>query len=285
MRFDTHLHVWWPDDGAGIRIRARLPELDRDFSLETVLPALAAAGVEKAILVSAAQEEADTERLLDVAAAHPQLVRGVIGWLDLEAGAVADRIAHYRADPNWLGARLPLTIIEDRRFIARPAVIAALRRLAETGGIAEILAAPDQLDSVAETLGGVAGLRVVVDHAGNPDFAVPPTPEWRAGVARLATLPGAVCKVSSFWAPGDPPLDAARALPFFAHIVDCFGPARMIAAANWPVSTLLGPYDESWRLLDRLAPLCGLSAADAARILFGTAHAFFSPRLPRTTEV
>jgi L-fuconolactonase len=266
MRFDTHLHVWWPGDGAAVRIRSRIPELDRDFSLARVRPALVASGVSQVILVSAAQQEDENERLLAVARENADIVAGVIGWLDLEAPDVAKRTAHHRKDPGWLGVRLPLTIHPDRRFISRAVVLRGLEALRDQGAVAQFLAGPDQLADVAAAIGKIQGLRAIIDHAGTPEFSAEPTILWKEGIADLARLPDTVCKVSAFWNPGDPPVSDEKALLFFSYVAATFGPHRMIAAANWPPSSLAGPYEESWNRLDRLADAMGLCQADRRAI-------------------
>ena len=273
MRFDTHLHVWWPDDGADIRIRSSLPELDSDFSFSSVRPILASAGVTRALLVSAAQQEHDNDRLLAVGTDNADIVAGVIGWLDPEAPDIAVRIAHYGENSLWRGIRLPLTIHPDRRYVRRAGVRRGLAALAQAGALAEFLAAPDQLGDVAAELADLPNLTAIIDHAGCPDFTAAPTPVWREGIAALSALPRTICKVSAFWVPGDPPVADTDALPYFAHVADCFGPARMIAAANWPVSSLAGPYDMSWRRLDRLAAAAGLTDNEVQAIMTGNALA------------
>lgn len=275
MRFDTHLHVWWPCDGADVRIRGNLPELNRRFDFETARPLLQDAGVSKVILVSAAQEEGDNERLLRVGQANSDLVAGVIGWLDLEAPDVARRVARWQREALWRGVRVPLTIHEDRHCIVRPEMHRGLRALAEANAIAEILAAPDQLLDVRRALEPIPGLRVVIDHAGSPDFSRPPSSEWQEGMAALAELNDVVCKVSAFWMPGNPPLDDATASAFFHHVVATFGPSRMIAAANWPVASLTRTYGATWELLDRLASIAGLNEEAAQAICVHNARAFF----------
>lgn len=275
MRFDSHLHVWWPGDGAGVRIRANLPDLDRDFSFARMRPTLLAARVVRAVLVSAAQQADDNARLLAVADANRDLVVGAVGWLDAEADDIDARIRACAADPMWLGFRLPLTIHADRRFVLRPAVARALRAMRERHAIAEILAAPDQLADVAAVLRELPGLRAVVDHAGNPDFAGAPQRGWRDDIAALAALPDIVCKISNFWAPGDPPVRDETALAFYREVLATFGPTRIVAGSNWPPSSLAEPYDASWDRLDRLAAAAGLESETARAIRFDNAARFF----------
>lgn len=276
MRFDTHLHAWWPGDGAAVRIRTAMPELDRDFSLDATVAALDAAGVGRAVLVSAAQQEDDNARLLAEAARHPDRIAGVIGWLDPAAPDTARAIARWREDPLWRGIRMPLSIHPDRRYITRVETRRGLEALAEAGAIVEILAEPDQLAGVAAAFADLPDLRAIIDHAGLPDFTRTPTAGWRDDMARLAERPATICKVSAFWVPGDPPVRDETAFAFFAHILGCFGPGRMIAAANWPVSSLAGPYGQSWSLIDRLCDRAGLDETARSALLSGTAEALFA---------
>lgn len=275
MRFDAHLHVWWPGDGAAIRIRAAIPALDRDFSFARVRPALADAKIDKVVLVSAAQQAGDNERLALAARANPDLVAGFVGWIDAEAEDVAARVRALAADPLWKGARFPLAIHPDRRFVRRPEVGRALRALRDRGAVAEILADPDQLLDVADTVRGVPGLVAILDHAGLPDFAAAPASAWRDGLAAIASLPDFVCKVSNFWTPGDPPVRDAGAFAFYREVVGAFGARRTISGANWPPSGLVEPYGETWDRLDRLATLAGLDADAARAIAHGNAARLF----------
>jgi len=276
MRFDTHLHAWWPGDDAAVRIRAAMPALDRDFSLAATRDALAAAGVSRAVLVSAAQQEDDNSRLLAAAAQHPDLVAGVIGWLDPASPDVAERIARWRREPLWRGIRLPLSIHPDRHHITRPPVRHGLEALAEAGAIVEVLADPDQLADVAAVVADSGELKVIIDHAGLPDFTRPPTGRWLADMARLAERALTTCKISAFWVPGDPPVQDETAFAFFSHVVRCFGTGRVISAANWPPSVLAGPYGWPWLLIDRLCERGGLAARDRSAILFDNAEALFA---------
>jgi L-fuconolactonase len=146
--------------------------------------------------------------------------------------------------------------------------LAALR---DAGAVAEILALPSQLAGVARVLARLPGLAAIIDHAGMPDFAAPPTAEWREAIARLSRLPDTLCKITSFWNPGDPPDEDRRALAILGPVLEAFGPARIIAGANWPCTKLAGPYIQSWTLIDRLLAASGLGAAEQAAILYHNA--------------
>jgi L-fuconolactonase len=54
------------------------------------------------------------------------------------------------------------------------------------------------------------------------------------------------------------------------HVLEEFGPDRVMAASNWPVVLLGGSYQEVWRGITDL--LSGLSADERAAVLGGTAE-------------
>lgn len=94
-------------------------------------------------------------------------------------------------------------------------------------------------------------------------------------LAALASLPDVVCKISNFWMPGDPPVRDEIALAFFREVVAAFGATRTITGANWPPSSLAGPYEASWDRIDRLVAAVGLDSDAARAILFDNADRIF----------
>lgn len=272
MRFDTHLHVWMRGDGSRVLIRERIAALDTNFRLQTLLPELDELGVDRVLLVSAAQDEAETARLLCLAHDWPARVAGVIGWLDLEAPGFRARLNAAAVDPAWLGLRLPLSVMDDARWITRPAVRDALTAIADTGGLAQILALPGQLPDVAAVLQTIPHLVALIDHAGNPRFDRPPESAWQQSLATLARRGRTWCKLSGFWAPGlaAPTDDVVQ--PFFDSVMRWFGPDRVVVGGNWPVASLLERYGAPWHRLDRLAARAGLGAATVTALRCGNAE-------------
>jgi predicted TIM-barrel fold metal-dependent hydrolase len=79
----------------------------------------------------------------------------------------------------------------------------------------------------------------VLDHCGTPDIAGGDMDPWREGITRLASLPHVNVKLSgitAYTAPGDWDLSTLR--PWIDHVVDAFGPARMVWGSDWPVVNL-----------------------------------------------
>lgn len=273
MKLDTHVHCWRPDDGFLVRIRARTPELQRRFMLEQLVPDLDRAGVQQVVLVSAAQDTAETRALLAIAQRHSGRVAGVIGFVDLEAPDVTEQLAALQAEPAFAGLRLPLAVLDDPLWLRRPAVRRALDHLERQELIVQFLALPRDLPLCLEAIEQRPGLTALIDHAGNPDVAAGELEPWATALAAIATRTGAWCKLSGLTPPqGQDLAGDAVVLPFFRHALQAFGPDRVITACNWPVSTLAYPYRVWWERLERLCAAIGLNADEQAALEGGNAR-------------
>jgi L-fuconolactonase len=240
---DSHQHFWRVERGDYGWMGEHVKPLLRDFMPEDLAPLLRRAGIDRTILVQAAETEAETDFLLKVAAATP-FVAGVVGWLDMDADGFAERLAHYRAQPKFVGLRPMLQGLDDDAFILRPRVLDNLRRVADSGLAFDILTFPKHLPHVAEALAAVPGLRAVVDHLSKPPIAAGDLDPWRADIARIAAFPNVSCKVSGMVteAKADWALDDLA--PYVDHVAACFGADRLLFGSDWPVATLAAEYGE-----------------------------------------
>src|SRR4029078_8612101 len=91
MRIDAHHHFWRPARGDYHWMTPALTPLYRDLLPEDLAPLLARCGVDRTILVQAAQTAAETAFLLDIAH-REKFVAGVVGWIDFSAPDAAQQI-------------------------------------------------------------------------------------------------------------------------------------------------------------------------------------------------
>ena len=282
-RIDAHHHVWdltarpqeWLVD---------LPSIDRSFSLDDLAPSLATTGVTGTVLVQVATVTAETEEFLALAADHP-VVRGVVGWLDLTAGGVADEVARLRTLPGGdrlVGIRHQVQGEPDPRWLLRDDVLAGLRELASTGLVYDLLVTVDQLPAAVEVVGLVPDLVFVLDHLGKPRVAAAELDPWRQQVAALAAHPNVAAKLSGLLTEAGPTWSVDTLRPYAAHLLSCFGAARVMAGSDWPVSLLAADYPEVTRVTEAL--LDGLSDSERVDVLGGVATRTYDLR-PSPTPV
>jgi L-fuconolactonase len=101
----------------------------------------------------------------------------------------------------------------------------------------------------------------ILDHAGKPDLRVDMMDSWKRHVAELAACPNAACKVSGLVTEaGTAALDPGRFVPTINHLLDTFGPSRLLFGSDWPVVKLASPYT-TWLQMAR-ALLAHLPAQD-----------------------
>jgi len=236
--------------------------------------------VRRTVLVQAAPTVAETDYLLGIADATPH-VAGVVGWIDFEHGAGRADLGRLAAHPALVGIRPMIQDIADDGWMLRRDIAWALDALAERGLAFDALGFPRHLGNFLKLFTRHRRLRVVIDHCMKPRIGVPEAfDEWADGMARIAAETPALCKLSGLVTEAAEPPRPADLEPYVAHVIEAFGPERVMWGSDWPVARLRCYYTDWYRiardLVARLAP-------GAEPAIFGaTAQAFY--RLPPPQE-
>lgn len=120
---------------------------------------------------------------------------------------------------------------------------------------------PDALKLV-ETL---PNLRFILDHCGNPDLQAKDNTAWRRNIERLAQCKNLVCKVSGIVAGTHEKWTADDLAPFVNHVLESFGPNRVMFGGDWPVCTMRATYRQ-W--VEALRSIVRNRSAENQRKLF-----------------
>ncbi len=264
---DAHHHVWTIARGDYGWMSPELP-IARDYALDDLRPLLGE--IDATVLVQAADTEAETEFMLEVARGSAGLVRGVVGWTDLSAPRAPARIAELAAEPLLKGLRPMLQDIDDTEWILRPAVQPGLAAMARHGLRFDALLKPRHLPIIGEIAQRHPELAVVIDHAAKPDIANDAFQPWARHMQRLARDTPWCCKLSGLVteARADWQIDDLR--PYVDHLLASFGPDRLMWGSDWPVVTLASNY-RRWRETAQALVLAPMHDA----IFGGTATRFY----------
>ena len=233
---DAHHHLWRPARGDYSWMDPGL-KIARDYMPDDLAPLLRQAGVTKTILVQAADTEAETDFMLDLAARTEWIV-GVCGWLDMDSDDFPDRLAHYMAQPYWKSFRPMLQDLDEPDWILKPRVLANLAHVAAVGARFEVLTRPPQLPHAVEAIKRTPGLKAVVNHISKPDIASGVMEPWASQIAELGAFPDIHCKISGLVTEAAADWTPADLAPYVSHILDVFGPDRIIFGSDWPVALL-----------------------------------------------
>lgn len=240
---DSHQHFWKAERGDYGWLTPEIGAIYRDFMPEDLERELRRAGATATILVQAAETEAETDFLLDIAAGT-EFVAGVVGWLDLEAEDFVARLSRFRTNPKFVGVRPMLQSLSDDAYITRPKVLRSLQAIADLGLAFDILTFTKHLPYVINALQQVPNLKAVVDHISKPEIAKGTLDPWRGHIAEIAAFPNVYCKISGMVTEAGKDWALNDFRPYVDHVAHCFGSGRLMFGSDWPVCLLSASYSE-----------------------------------------
>ena len=285
-RIDAHQHFWhyaadeygWIDDSMAL--------LRRDFLPAESAREMSAAGWDACVAVQARQTVEETRWLLALADVHPSIA-GVIGWVDLQAGADAVRaqLAAFAPRRKLVGMRHIAQSEPDDRFLVGPQLREGLAVLAEFGLAFDLLIYRRHLPVATECVAQFPGQRFVLDHLAKPNIRDREWGPWEEDIRALAAHPNVYAKLSGLvteadwnaWTPGDlrPYLDVA---------FDAFGADRLMIGSDWPVCLVAASYRTTLNAV--VEYIAARPAHEQDAVLGGTAQRFWrlnadDPHKPR----
>jgi L-fuconolactonase len=274
MRIDAHHHLWTLARGDYGWLTSDLAPIYRDFHLPDLAPLLAAARIEGTILVQAAPTEAETAFLLGIAETA-EVVRGVVGWTDFDAGDAVGRIEALAARKLLVGLRPMVQDIADDEWLLKPELAPLMATMARHGLVFDALVLPRHVPRLVQVVDCHPDLQFVLDHCAKPRLAARNIDAWKDDVAVLAKRPNIVCKLSGLVTEAAPDWQIDDLHGAVEHVCACFGPKRLIWGSDWPVVNLAGGYERWFNATETLlADLSSDEQADvfgrnAARIYLG----------------
>jgi len=274
MRIDAHQHFWSYQPARDTWITDEMSVLKHDFLPKDLLPELRSASIDGTVAVQADQSEQETRFLLALAEEHPAIL-GVVGWVDLRAPDIADRLADLHESKRLRGFRHIVQAEPDDRFVLRADFKRGISCLAQFDFTYDILIYPKQLPAAVQLVAANPRQRFVVDHLAKPEIRMGRLEPWAGLIRELAAAPNVFCKLSGLiteadrahWHPGD-------FNRYLDVVFECFGPERLIFGSDWPVCLLAGSYAQVVNLISSY--LRGCPPEEQAAIFGGNAVRFYN---------
>ena len=278
---DSHHHFWDPRRASYPWMTDELAAIRRPFGPTDLRPLLDANGVDRTILVQTRSSEDETREFLATAAAN-DFIAGVVGWVDLTAPDVADRLAALRAGPGGaklVGIRHQVHDEANPDWLQRLDVQVGIRAVGGAGLAYDLLVRTRELPAALVTARVHADVRFVIDHLAKPPIASGEIDAWSERMAPLAALPNVMCKVSGLVTEADWKrwtVDDLR--PYVRRALELFGPARCVFGSDWPVCLVAASYEQVLSACRRA--IGDISAVEGERIFGGNAVALYRIPVP-----
>jgi len=277
---DAHVHFWDParlhypwHEGEPALQRAFLP---KDFGPLSSGELRAVVFVQADCLPSESAREIDWVARL--AADEPRIL-GIVGFVDLlderNRSAALDRL---QTNQLVVGVRQNIQGHESG-YALQDAFVRGVRQVGERGFTFDLCITGGQVAEVEQLVTRCSGSRFVLDHCGKPAIRDDAFGEWADAIERLAAHPDVHCKLSGLLTEARPDQRNPDGVRRYAeHVIECFGPRRMIYGSDWPVATL-GGGAEIWRAItDDLTSSWG--DADRRAFYSGNATRFYGLKIP-----
>lgn len=245
MRIDAHHHFWSPARGDyGWMASAAAKQLRRPFGPPDFEPFRSAFGIDRTVLVQAAPTVFETEYMLGLADATDYVAK-VVGWIDFENRNDLKHLERFKAHPKFSGVRPMIQDLPDAQWMHRADVRWAFDAIIDLDLTFDALGFPLHLEAFGRLFERYPKMRTVIDHCMKPVIREERFEPWAADMQRIAANTPVFCKLSGLVTEAGTDWDSKTLRPYVRHMIDCFGPNRVMWGSDWPVLELNGTY-KSW---------------------------------------
>lgn len=271
MRIDAHQHFWRYSEKEYPWIPKNSP-LHRDWLPDDLSPLLKQCPLDGSIAVQARQSLEESRWLLELARDHP-IIRGVVGWVDLQSPSVSQSLRELSTNPKFVGVR-HVAQDEPDRFLVGPKFVAGIAQLEEFNLAYDLLIYPRQMRAAIELVGKFPRQRFVLDHLAKPPIARGLLSPWRENILELARFPNVSCKISGLVTEADhQSWQPENFTPYLDVVLEAFGEDRLMFGSDWPVCLLAAEYAAVFRLIENYT--AKLSPSTRAKIFGDNAARFY----------
>jgi L-fuconolactonase len=242
QKIDAHHHCWKYQPEKHSWIDASMKAIRRDFGPEDLQVSLERNDVVGTVLVQVDQEPEENHFMLTLAQTSP-FVKGIVGWIDLHAPDLAEKLDMWAGEPLMKGFR-HIAQAEPDDFLARPEIIKGIGQLGKFGFTYDILIKPPQMEAALQLVRALPDQAFVLDHMAKPYIGAGEMDVWAKHIRMLAASPNVFCKISGMVTEADwRHWTNAQLFPYMEVVLESFGTHRIMFGSDWPVCLVAASYD------------------------------------------
>jgi L-fuconolactonase len=274
LRIDAHQHFWKFNPVRDSWITEDMNVIRRDFYPQDLKPLLAENKIDGCVSVQADQSEEETLFLIDQANKE-EIVKGVVGWVDLKSPSVVERLEYFSQFKKIKGFRHIVQAEPDNAFLLRKDFGNGIRALKQFNFTYDVLIYPQQLEAAIKFVFENPDQRFVIDHLAKPLIKKSQLKGWEKEMAALAVFENVHCKVSGMvteanwlsWKESD-------FKPFLDVVFSSFGTKRVMYGSDWPVCLVAASYKSQLAIVENY--IASFSETEKADIMGNNAIRFYN---------
>ena len=248
-RIDSHQHFWKYDPARNSWMTDEMDLLKKDYGPQELALFLDQCGLQGSVAVQASQTEEENKYLLQLAENY-SLIKGIVGWVDLQSDSISERLSFYNDKKKIKGFRHVIHDEPDVDFMLRPAFLNGIKALKYFGYTYDLLIFPVHLPNALQLIRKFPDQPFVIDHIAKPRIRAQQISNWKKDLKPLASFPNVYCKISGMvteaswkkWSQED-------FTPYLDTVFELFGTKRILYGSDWPVCTLSATYAETYGIV------------------------------------
>lgn len=247
---DSHQHFWQYNPIQHSWINDDMSVIRKDFLPQNLHPILHANHVRGCIAVQADETEVETNFLVELATKN-SFIKGVVGFIDLMAVDVEEKLAFYQQFNVVKGYRHILQV-QDPSYMLQSNFLRGISALKNVNATYDILIFPKHLSAAIELVKQNPNQFFVIDHIAKPYIKAGLIEEWKKDIQAIAQFKNVFCKISGMVTEADvkqwKPTDFT---PYMDVVVQSFGTKRIMFGSDWPVSLVATSYEQTLSIVQQ----------------------------------
>lgn len=273
MTIDSHQHFWKYNPQKHDWINEDMKVIQRDFMPSDLEPILFKNKIDGCIAVQADQTEEETSFLVDLANTN-EFIKGVVGWIDLRADDVYEKLDLYSENKKIKGFRHIVQSESDIEFMLRPKFKNGITALGTYDFTYDILIYHYQLEQAIQLVKLFPLQKFVIDHIAKPDIKSGEFATWQTNIKKIALHQNVYCKVSGMVTEADwKDWKVADFKVYLDTVVKAFGTDRLMYGSDFPVCLVASTYEQQLSII--IEYLSEFSTLEKKKIMGGNASKFY----------
>ena len=249
QRIDSHQHFWYYDPTKHVWMDDRMDIIKRDFLPNDLLPHLQKANLDGCIAVQANQAEVENEFLLGLAE-NFNFIKGIVGWVDLRAENVEERLEYYQQFSKIKGFRHVIHDEPELDFMLDKNFMRGISKLKKYDFTYDILIFEKHLPNTIKFVEAFPEQSFVIDHIAKPLIKQQITEDWASNLKKVANFENVYCKISAMTTEADwKNWKKEDFTKYLDVVVEAFGTERIMYGSDWPVCQLAATYEAQYDIV------------------------------------
>jgi L-fuconolactonase len=271
---DSHQHFWKYNSKDFDWITDEMSVIRKDFLPIELRSIYQNNNIEGCVGVQVNQTEEENKFFLDFAEQF-DFIKGIVGWVDLMAENVKERLAYWHQHRKLKGFRHILQGEKDRALMLKPSFKNGISLLNKFDFTYDILIFPDQLQYAVELVTLFFEQKFVIDHLAKPYIKTGSIEQWKNDIETFKQFDNVYCKVSGMVTEADWQDHSSETFrPYLDVVTETFGTKRMMFGSDWPVCLVAASYENVLGLV--LEYFSSFSATEQQDIFSNNATIFYN---------